>query len=559
MPKIRSRKIKNNSKEISEYPKTNSILFTDKKRSYYYTIRQEGLYPQPPILAYTQGKNKYKIPDGYCVETTWGRGEKKRTVKCFINYIEERPIFRIMYGINFSEEVQSNIFSTTAANAVLRKLFPLNEKSLISGVHLFGIHLVTLKQARENISIKEDNIQLIPLENCSKSTLNKRQRKFGHQLKQHVESEANKVYGNDKVTLKKISYSVRDMDFQINYEEKNDIKEKKLISVAKAIDFNYIPREGYRALTSVEQDLQREWAVSKQRLKIMTEMNQKIPITLVDLPSDFTEYTNSESFEIIQNIKKGGTRSVKDILRYIVPVLISNEILDINNPIIHLRVSGDGRNVGRKIKHVMVTMAILNDIRNIHKPNYHYTTVLFPGVEKYEVLETMMASFIKELDEIKTNGLIIGEIIWKFELYFSSDWKFLTICLGFNSANSKFFCPWCQISKCDQGNNWKIMELKEFNQFDDICRGEIVQEMGRIGINFQFWQEKGVNTWNYTSLMGDDKKKVLKNFNFMRILPSSRAKAIRQLWDRFYQVYLNLQLKNYDPQQFQFEAEDWLE
>ncbi|GES86600.1 hypothetical protein GLOIN_2v1784240 [Rhizophagus clarus] len=486
MPKIRSRKIKNNSKEISEYPKTNSILFTDKKRSYYYTIRQEGLYPQPPILAYTQGKNKYKIPDGYCVETTWDRGEKKRTVKCFINYIEERPIFRIMYGINFSEEVQSNISSTTAANAVLRKLFPLNEKSLISGVHLFGIHLVTLKQARENISIKEDNIQLIPLENCSKSTLNKRQRKFGHQLKQHVESEANKVYGNDKVILKKISYSVRDMDFQINYEEKNDIKEKKLISVAKAIDFNYIPREGYRALTSVEQDLQREWAVSKQRLKITTEMNQKIPITLVDLPSDFTEYTNSESFEIIQNIKKGGTRSVKDILRYIVPVLISNEILDINNPIIHLRVSGDGRNVSR--------------------------------VEKYEVLETMMASFIKELDEIKTNGLIIG----------------------FNSANSKFFCPWCQISKFDQGNNWKI-------------------KMGRIGVNFQFWQEKGVNTWNYTSLMGDDKKKVLKNFNFMRILPSSRAKAIRQLWDRFYQVYLNLQLKNYDPQQFQFKAEDWLE
>ncbi|GES78821.1 hypothetical protein GLOIN_2v1782566 [Rhizophagus clarus] len=171
------------------------------------TIRQEGLYPQLSIL------------------------EKKRTVKCFINYIEERPIFRIIYGINFSEEVQSNISSTTAANAVLR-------------------------------------------------------RKFRHQLKQHVESKAIKVYGNDKVTLKKISYSVRDMDFQINYEEKNDIKEKKLISVAKAIDFNYIPRKGYRALTSVEQDLQREWAVSKQRLKITTEMNQKISITLIDLPSD---------------------------------------------------------------------------------------------------------------------------------------------------------------------------------------------------------------------------------------------------------------------------------
>ena len=81
----------------------------------------------------------------------------------------------------------------------------------------------------------------------------------------------------------------------------------------------------------------------------------------------------------------------------------------------------------------MVTIAILNDIQNIHKPNHH--------LKKYEVLETMMASFIKELDKIKKYGLIIRKIMWKFELYFSSDWKFLTICLEFNSANSKFFCP----------------------------------------------------------------------------------------------------------------------
>lgn len=120
MPKVKSKKIENVPKEITDYPKTDSILYTDGKRSYNYKIKQEGLYPQPPILVYTQGKNKYKIPNGYCVETTWGRGEKKKTVKCFINYVEGKPLFKIMYGINFSEEVQSNISSTTAANAVLR-------------------------------------------------------------------------------------------------------------------------------------------------------------------------------------------------------------------------------------------------------------------------------------------------------------------------------------------------------------------------------------------------------------------------------------------------------
>src|ERR1051325_10183466 len=182
MPKSNSKKIENVPKEIINYPETDFILYTDGRRSYNYMVKQEGLYPQPPILTYTQGKIKYKIPDHYCVETTWGRGKNKRTVKCSIIYIEGKPLFKIMYGVNFSENIQSNISSTTVANAVLKvnslkiflnqikcyhnikfyyfqKLFPLNENSLILGIHIFRIHLITLKKARE--SVKENHIQLI--------------------------------------------------------------------------------------------------------------------------------------------------------------------------------------------------------------------------------------------------------------------------------------------------------------------------------------------------------------------------------------------------------------
>jgi hypothetical protein len=44
-------------------------------------------------------------------------------------------------------------------------------------------------------------------------------------------------------------------------------------------------------------------------------------------------------------------------------------------------------------------------------------------------------------------------------LYFSSDWKFLALCLGLNCANSTYFCPWCTVTKHDQGDlskDWKI-------------------------------------------------------------------------------------------------------
>ncbi len=347
-------------------------------------------------------------------------------------------------------------------------------------------------------------------------------------------------------------------------------------------------------------------------------MDQKIAIDIINIPIiptlnelDFDESSNIFNSEIteINNVPNGGHRSAKDILKYIIPAFVLNGVLDVNDPIIHLRISGDGRNVGRRLKQVMITMAILNDIQNIHKPDHHYTTVLFPGIENYELLEVMMMPFIQELDDLKNYGLKINEIVWKFELYFSSDWKFLSICLGFNAANSKFFCPWCQISKHDQGNNqtnWRISkeiekineypghnkrplfymislnnwvpdelhimlriwdrlwslvisELKESNQFDDVCRKEIMQEMGRIGVNFQFWKEHGADAWNHTSLMGDDKLKVLKNFNLGQILPPTRAKKIRELWNRFNQIYFNLKSKDYDVQQFQFEVEDWLE
>jgi hypothetical protein len=204
--------------------------------------------------------------------------------------------------------------------------------------------------------------------------------------------------------------------------------------------------------------------------KITEMMNQKVAINIIDIPMQYEPYftedpdiSGTEVFQnVTQNIGKGGYRSAKDILTYIVPILILDGILDINYPTIYLRISGDGRNVSRKIKQVMITMAVLNDKQNIYTPDYHYTVVLFPGIEKYEILEIMMAPFIQELDDLKSNGLIIDGISWNFELYFSSDWKFLAICLGFNAPNSNYFCPWCQISKHSQNKtNWKIDKKME--------------------------------------------------------------------------------------------------
>jgi hypothetical protein len=107
----------------------------------------------------------------------------------------------------------------------------------------------------------------------------------------------------------------------------------------------------------------------------------------------------------------GIRRSAKDILVYLIPQLQKQQILKSSDPIIHLRVSGDGRNVGRKIKHVMVTFMILNHENRHHHADYHYTVVLYPGTEKYDTLKFMLSLFINELKSFKENGLEVGNFV----------------------------------------------------------------------------------------------------------------------------------------------------
>jgi hypothetical protein len=103
-------------------------------------------------------------------------------------------------------------------------------------------------------------------------------------------------------------------------------------------------------------------------------MNEIIPISLVNItPSLSDNSLNSEvhinDAEIIDNMQqsigKGEQRDIINILKYLIPDLVKKKVLDITNPEIHLRISGDGRNVGRKVKQVMITCSILNDIDNL--------------------------------------------------------------------------------------------------------------------------------------------------------------------------------------------------
>ncbi|EXX58950.1 hypothetical protein RirG_193170 [Rhizophagus irregularis DAOM 197198w] len=116
-------------------------------------------------------------------------------------------------------------------------------------------------------------------------------------------------------------------------------------------------------------------------------------------------------------------------------------------------------------------------------------TILYPGCEDYNFLSNAMTRFCHDLRNLK-EGLVIDNVKWNFQFYFSFDWKFLAICLGFNSTHSKNFCPWCTIDKSQQGDlskEWKISkEIDKLVEQNNYYKGHIRKPLFDI-IPFNHW------------------------------------------------------------------------
>lgn len=428
----------------------------------------------------------------------------------------------------------------------------------------------------------------------------------------------------DNPILKSIEIDIKDTVYQIQFGKENiDQNRLRAQAAVQSCDSSQITRKAYRSIASLSLDLPREWLVAAEKQNIIEEMEQIIPIHIVNLASDhFNEQYNQEihisDSEIVRNVHesigKAAYRSVSQILKYLIPNLTSKNVLNCSSPEIHIRISGDGRNIGRKVKQVMLTFSILNDIENIQKPDHHFTIILYPGIEKYETLSVVLAPLLEELKQLNENG-IEDELgtKWRIIMYFSSDWKFLAINLGMNSANSKYFCPWCEVSKEQIGDldlQWRISksmeqiktdfktynghikpalfdmiplynwipdelhimlritdvlwmlvlsEIRARGNWSDRAMNIIVAEMKRINVKFCFWKEQGSTAWQYTSLMGKDKLKVLESFDLSKLFPISRALQIRNLWNKFLEIYFALQKQMADIDQFANDVKNWLQ
>ncbi|PKY35367.1 hypothetical protein RhiirB3_456076, partial [Rhizophagus irregularis] len=464
--------------------------------------------------------------------------------ECSIEYVEVKPLFRIRFGTNFSREVYSLETSTDAACKYYQELMKdqnTTNKGKISGPLLFGLKLLSIEKERKTRPL-EINSRIRPFSELSYSTKRCKMLSLSQHILDIVEAEKeNKFHPTDQIELNQIKFKTCNGLYEINFGQLDKMKEiKKIEAVVKSLD---------------------KGAVSDAQQRINSEMKKVIPLTLVNLsqPTVFDPIT--EEPDITDNI------------------IITNMLESIGK---------GGRNVGRKVKHVMIVMTLLNNLSGLQKLENYYTLVLYPGAETYESLKNVLVPLISDLCNLKKNGFNqIGGNHWPVELYFSSDWKFLAICLGIKAANAQYFCPWCDCRKdeiniksktinksmdnikknynqtnghvkeplfhmiplknwvCDElhvflritDRLWELMlsDLQRETRDEEIWKIKILSEMQRLKISFYFWREKTNNNLSYTLLMGPDKLKILKEFDLSAVFQSkTRAEQIRALWNQFY-------------------------
>lgn len=164
------------------------------------------------------------------------------------------------------------------------------------------------------------------------------------------------AYNSDDIPrLESLSYSVKKHTYEINYGDNDKIKKKqKTELIAKTFDKQNISRNSYRDLCAIEFYLPSEKLIYQERQAINKKMAQFIPISIIDIINkgqiDQTEEADiDDEFivqEVVNTVGKGGYRSIKNILQNLIPNLVQKGILKLHQPIVNLRISGDGRNVG---------------------------------------------------------------------------------------------------------------------------------------------------------------------------------------------------------------------
>ena len=171
----------------------------------------------------------------------------------------------------------------------------------------------------------------------------------------------------------------------INIKYSSIIDNARLDAYVRACDEALLGRDGYRRLAAVEARLIREYLVAQRRIEITKSINVQIPIGTINLDKELNQQPilddgeehqgNPDGIMVDeQEIGNGVYRSIRNLLQIFIPSIWNKSNPPTLQPgnTVYLKLGGDGRNVGRKQNHVMITICLLNERDEVLKPDHQY-------------------------------------------------------------------------------------------------------------------------------------------------------------------------------------------
>ena len=105
-------------------------------------------------------------------------------------------------------------------------------------------------------------------------------------------------------------------------------------------------------------------------------------------------------------------------------------------------------------------------------------------------------------------------------------------------------------------------ELTRKQDFEKNIKEKIEKKMSDLNIHFEFYHGNSVRgSWNWTSIMGPDKKKMLQYFPVSEFIIGIRGETIENLWRKFYRLYEILRRPSHTEEEilkFEKDAKNWV-
>ncbi|RGB27358.1 hypothetical protein C1646_819807 [Rhizophagus diaphanus] len=426
-------------------------------------------YPNNPYIDALYSMEMF-IQDGYIIETE----AANKAIRCETKYI---PVNKVLYTITWKEgwaeySISSERSASGAINAFLKRIN--RENSRLSGIHVFGLDIEKLHQARTG------ELTITKTTNIDKKLI----------LQHRMISES-----REPIHLRNMELEFEDHIINIKYNLLLD--HIKLDAYVRACDEALLGRDGYRRLAAVEARLTCEYQVNQ-------------------LDDDDEHQSNPDGIMVDeQEIGNGVYRSIRNLLQIFIPIWNeSNPPILQPGDTINLKLGGDGK-------------------------------------EKYETLAKVENLFKYQLQDLQENGISVDA---------SNHWN-VDLCWPINK-NTK-----CQkkppLFPAIKQENYVPDELHLLLCISDVLmecffndlfkkkesereiKNQIEQTMKSIKVHFEFFKSRSNSgKWDWTSLMGPDKKKVLQYFPIVNFISGKRSEEIQKLWHDFYDLYLVLRSPN---------------